>query len=133
MNTIPFDTGLKAYKLGSGVLRFHPGDPNVYARFLEGAEKLRKVEEALRGTPEEGWVAALQRADEEMKGILGWIFGPGNDFEAILSGVNLLAVGENGKLLVTNLFEALEPVLTEGAERCAAAVAAQAKADRDAR
>lgn len=133
MKTISFDSGVKAYKLGAGVLRFHPGDPNVYARFLEGAEKLRQIEGALRETAEEDAIAALQRADGEMKAILGWIFGPGNDFEEILSGVNLLAVGENGKLLVTNLFEALEPVLIEGAERCAAAAAAQAKAARDSR
>ena len=72
-------------------------------------------------------------ADRQMKQVLGWIFGPGNDFEEMLAGVNLLAVGSSGKLLVTSLFEALEPVLTEGAEHCAAAAAAQAKAARDSR
>ena len=131
MKTISFDTGVKAYKLGAGVLRFHPGDPNVYARFLEGAEKLRAAEAGLQEA--EDALAAVQAADRQMKQILGWIFGPGNDFEEMLAGVNLLAVGSSGKLLVTELFEALEPVLTEGAERCAAAAAARAKDARDSR
>ena len=131
MKTIQFDSGVKAYKLGAGVLRFHPGDPNVYARFLEGAEKMQQIQQQLReGTDT---LSALQTADRQMKQVLGWIFGPGNDFEEMLAGVNLLAVGSSGKLLVTSLFEALEPVLTEGAEHCAAAAAAQAKAARDSR
>ena len=41
------------------------------------------------------------------------------DFQKILSGVNLLAVADNGERVVTNLFAALEPVLVEGAKRCA--------------
>ena len=43
----------------------------------------------------------------------------GNDFDKILGGVNLLAVADNGQRVVTNLMEALQPILTAGAERCA--------------
>ena len=68
-------------------------------------------------------------ADEKMKGILNWVFGGSNDFHKLLEGINLLAVAENGERVVTNLFEALEPVLVEGAKLCAAT---QAKAKRNA-
>lgn len=118
MKKISFDSGVRAYRLGEGVLRFNPGDPNVYARFLEGADKLRDAEQELAASREDP-LTALQKADSRMKEILGWIFGPGNDFEAMLAGVNLLAVAENGERVVTNLFAALEPVLVAGAEACA--------------
>lgn len=135
MKKISFDSGVRAYRLGEGVLRFNPGDPNVYARFLEGAEKLRAVEQAFETAPEDV-LTALQTADRQMKEILGWIFGPGNDFEEILAGVNLLAVAENGERVVTNLFAALEPVLVAGAEACAGkaadAAVQKAKARRSA-
>lgn len=127
MEKISFDSGIKSYKInGAGVLRFNPGDPNVYARFLEAADKLQTVEAALaeeaKQLPQADGAAVVQllnRADREMKGILAWVFGEDNDFDKILKGVNLLAVADNGQRVVTNLLEALQPVLVEGAERCA--------------
>lgn len=127
MEKISFDSGIKSYKInGTGVLRFNPGDPNVYARFLEAADKLQDVENALveeaRKLPDAdgaGVVQLLARADKEMKQVLGWVFGEENDFDKILGGVNLLAVADNGQRVVTNLLAALQPVLVEGAERCA--------------
>lgn len=126
MDKISLDSGLRSYRLGQGILRFNPGDPNVYARFSEGAEKLRQVEKEFTASGE-ALFGALQQADRQMKDILGWIFGPGNDFEEMLGGVNLLAVAENGQRVVTNLFAALEPILVEGAERCAGAQAEEAR------
>jgi len=127
MEKISFDSGVKSYKInGTGVLHFNPGDPNVYARFLEAADKLRGVEKALveeaKKLPEgdgAGMVQLLNRADKEMKQVLSWVFGQENDFDKILGGVNLLAVAENGQRVAINLLEALQPVLVEGAERCA--------------
>lgn len=127
MEKISFDSGIKSYKInGAGVLRFNPGDPNVYARFLEAADKLQTVEAALaeeaKQLPQADGAAVVQllnRADREMKGILAWVFGEDNDFDKILKGVNLLAVADNGQRVVTNLLEALQPILVEGAERCA--------------
>lgn len=127
MEKISFDSGVRSYKInGTGVLRFNPGDPNVYARFLEAADKLQEVEASLvaeaKTIPEAdgaGVVQLLNRADREMKGILSWVFGQENDFDKILGGVNLLAVADNGQRVVTNLLEALQPILVEGAERCA--------------
>ena len=127
MEKISFDSGIKRYKInGAGVLCFNPGDPNVYARFLEAADKLQDVENALAEEAKKlsqadgaGVVQLLNRADKEMKQVLGWVFGESNDFDKILGGVNLLAVADNGQRVVTNFLEALQPILVEGAERCA--------------
>ena len=48
MEKLQFDSGVKSYRLGGGVLRFHPGDPNLYIRFLEAAEKFKALEEELK-------------------------------------------------------------------------------------
>ena len=132
MEKIQFDAGQRSYRInGAGILRFNPGDPNLYARFLESVEKLQKVEAELTQQAEEmqgeDIVKLMTRADEKMKEILNWVFGADNDFHKLLGGVNLLAVAENGERVVTNLFEALEPVLVEGAKRCAGDVAARSR------
>lgn len=128
METLHFDSGIQEYKLcGEGVLRFNPADPNLYARFLEAAEKIQEIEkEMVQQTQvmdaQDTGVAVvklLQEADRKMKDALGWVFGGDNDFHKLLGGVNLLAVGVNGQRVATNLFEALQPILLSGAERCA--------------
>jgi len=124
MEKIELDMGLRAYRVGEGVLRFHPGDPNVYARFSQASGKLEELEAELRQSQQDP-VEALEQADRRLKDLLGWIFGPGNDFDAICGGVSLLAVGENGKTLAQSLLDALEPVLLEGAEGYAKALAEQ--------
>lgn len=135
MEKIQFDVGQRSYRInGGGILRFNPCDPNLYRRFMEAVEKLQAVEEALTQQAQsarDGDILALMAdADRKMKEILNWIFGSGNDFHKLLEGINLLAVAENGERVVTNLFEALEPVLVEGAKLCAGQ---QAKAVRSAR
>ena len=128
MEKIQFDSGIKAYRINeTGILRFNPADPNIYVRFLEAVEKLRALERELaeQARAAEGQadgvtaVKLMAEADRQMKAVLGWVFGSGNDFEELLNGVNLLAVAGNGQRVVTNLLEALQPVLAEGAELCA--------------
>ena len=139
MEKIQLDNGMKSYRLGEqGVLRFNPGDPNLYARFLEAAEKIQALEAELtkqaQGQDGASAVQLMAQADRQMKEVLGWVFGPGNDFDQLLEGVNLLAVAGNCERVVTNLFAALQPVLVAGAERCARektdAAVAKAKARR---
>ena len=103
METIQFDCGIKEYRLGGGVLRFNPADPNLYARFAQAGEKLRQVEQEVSGG-EGDTLDLMTQADSRMKQVLSWVFGPGNDMDKLLGGVNLLA--------------ALEPVLLAGAEAC---------------
>ena len=124
MEKIQFDSGVRSYRInGGGILRFNPGDPNLYSRFLEAVGKLQEAEKELTRQAEtaqaEDIVKLMQQADEKMKNILGWVFGESNDFHKLLGGVNLLAVAENGQRVVTNLMEALQPVLVKGAEECA--------------
>ena len=132
MEKIQFDSGVRSYSInGGGLLRFNPCDPNVYSRFLEAVDKLQTVEEELlRETADGEIVKALAAADGRMKQILNWVFGGDNDFQKLLAGVNLLAVAENGERVVTNLFAALEPVLIEGAKRCAGEQVRLAKENR---
>lgn len=144
MEKLVFDSGIRKYSIGEGVLRFNPTDPNVYARFMDAVEKIQAVEDNLveqgrkldAESPESGGavVKLMAEADREIKKILSEVFGGENDFDRILGGVNLLAVGDNGERVVTNLLYALTPVMQEGAERCAqqqaSAAVAQAKQNR---
>ena len=147
MEKLIFDTGVKEYKInGSGILRFNPSDPNVYARFLDAMEKIQTVEKKLvakaaeieyAGDQEQSGAAVLRmmaEADREIKEILAQVFGAGNDFDKILGGVNLLAVAGNGERVITNLLQALQPIMVSGAESCAKqqvdGAVAQAKQNR---
>ena len=124
MEKLTFDTGIKRYKVGSGVLAFNPTDPNLYSRFLGCLDQLQQLETQLEETPLSGeeLLRSLQEADSQVKAALGRVF-PGNDMEAIFQGVSLLAVGGNGERVLTNFLAALEPVLRCGALRCARAEA----------
>lgn len=128
MEKITLDTGLKSYRInGGGVLKFNPTDPNLYIRFQEAVDKIKQLEQELaqaQGDPLEN----LGRADQQIKKTLNWVFGGDNDFDLLLGCVNVLAVASNGERVVTNLLEALLPVLTQGARLCAGT---QAKAARD--
>lgn len=130
MEKLIFDTGMKSFAVNDGgVLRFNPSDPNVYARFVEAAAKIQAVEDdmvkksqSINAEGEEAGEAALKlmkEADQEMKKILGWVFGEINDFEKIFAGVNLMAVGENGERVITNFISALLPIMQAGAQKCA--------------
>ena len=138
MKKIKFDSGLETLAIGGGVLRFNPADPNLYVRFQEAAEKLQAVEDGLaaRAGEDDGGEAVirlLRDADLEMKQILGWVFGPDNDFDAITGGVNLLSAGADGKTVAEHLFAALEPVLVAGAKACAQQQTSQAVARANSR
>ena len=124
METIPFDSGVRSYRLGAGILKFNPSDPNVYARFLASLDRLAALESELK-TAETDPVTAMYAADKQVKAILSEVFGPENDMDAIFSGISLLAVGENGRRLLTNFLAAIEPILHEGIRRCAEAEAAR--------
>lgn len=127
MEKLQFDSGVKSYRLNGGsLLRFNPADPNVYARFLDAADKFAQVEQEMteraRKLPDDDGAAVvqlLQEADKQMKQVLTWVFGQENDFDKILGGINLLAVAGNGERVITNLLAALQPVLIAGAESCA--------------
>ena len=125
MEKLTFDTGVKSYKVGAGVLKFNPTDPNIYARFLETLDSLSQLEAELTQASGADAIAALAQADKTIKEKLSYVFGGDNDLQAIFSGVSLLAVGANGERLITNFLAAIEPILSAGARQCAAAEAAK--------
>ena len=136
MKELNFDSGVEEYRIaGGGVLRFNPGDPNLYSRFMEATEKLADMEKSLSrqstdGQAPEQVLELLRETDRQMKQLLDWVFGGGNDFDKALGGVNLLAVGAGGERVVTNLFAALGEILTAGAKEFADGEVARAKARR---
>ena len=121
MKTIKLDTGVEQFKLPGGVLRFNPADPNVYVRFQQALESLQQLEQDMAAEVTNGadFLQVLARTDKAIKQNLNLVFGPGNDFDAICGGVNLLSADAEGQRLISKLFAALEPVLLEGARQCA--------------
>lgn len=145
MEQIIFDSGIKEYRINdSGVLRFNPSDPNVYARFMNATDKIRAVEQEMakkanaltaEGTDVSGenMVLILRETDAKIKKILNEIFGHGNDFDKLLENVNLMAVATNGERVITNLLAALQPIMEDGAKACVDTEVEAAKHNRDQR
>ena len=108
MEQLTIDTGLREYAVnggpehGGGVLRFNPSDPNVYSRFCTLQNQLQELEQQVQAQSPTGTdaIQLLAQADQRAKGLLAEVFGPGNDFDAMLGGTNLLAVAGNGDLAV---------------------------------
>lgn len=144
MHKIQVDTGVEEFEVnGRGVLRFNPGDPNLYHRFFDVREQLTALQDELtRRTAElehnpdpDGRAAAelvlLAEYDRRIKAMLGSVFGAGNDFDALLDGVNLAGLGRNGRPVVQNLLDALAPVLQQGAQATVQATAREAVREAD--
>ena len=146
-----FDDGLLRLDVnGNGLLTFNPSDFNVYQRFFQLLKELpelekRYVAQVERSSGETGGEDSFQLAalrlpgrelarardmDREIKEKLSGVFGPGNDFDALLGGVNVMAVGNNGQRVITNLLNALAPCIEEGAERHMKDAAQEAKLGR---
>lgn len=145
MQKLNVDIGVREFQIGEGVLRFNPSDPNVYQRFMEALPKVEAVEQELvekaRQIPhdENNGKEALRlmaEADTKTKALLDEVF-TGNSFDAIVDGVNLMAVAGNGERVITNLLAALQPIIQQGAKRFydqkAGEAVAAAKANRQQR
>lgn len=145
MKKIIFDNGMEEYQLveGGDILRFNPKDQNVYARFMDSIEKIKAVEQEMAGKYNiidrnsndvgEKTLMLMRETDTRIKGILNQVFGSGNDFDNILCGVNLMAVGSNGKRIIQNLMDALMPILEAGARACVQEEVQKAKENREER
>lgn len=144
MEQLNFDSGVKEYQLPGGILRFNPTDPNVYARFMECTDKIRAVEQQMAAKAKiltdqkpnnigEESLKIMRETDTKIKTILNEIFGHGNDFDKLLDGVNLMAVGTNGERVISNLLGALQPVMEEGAKACVSSEVSAAKLNREQR
>lgn len=133
MKKITFDSGLRKYELGNGVLSFNPLDPNLYERFVEATEKLQHLEEEMLKSAKDAEITGvdalviLKGVDNKAKTILNNVFGGANDFDHMLAGVNLMAVATNGERVITNLMNALTPILEQGAKDCATSFMSEGK------
>lgn len=145
---LQFDDGLLHLDInGNGLLTFNPSDFNVYERFFQLARELpaiekkyvSEIEEASTGDdPDDTKIfelagRELERAkeiDADIKRRLGDVFGPGNDFDALLGGVNVMALGSNGERVITNLLNALAPYIENGVNNHVESAASAAKANR---
>ena len=128
MEAFKLNTGIREFKINDrGVLRFNPSDPSIYSRFMDAGEKIqalesKMIEDAKKLNTESDdnhgtlVLKMLTDTDREVKKILADVFGNGNDFDEILEGVNLMAVGTNGERIITNFLNAIAPIFQEGIE-----------------
>ena len=137
MKKISFDSGIREFQInGNGVLRFNPSDLNVYNRFIESIDEIKKIENTLveRGKelgekPSGADIIKLMReSDRQIKKVLTYVFGEQNDFEQIFDGVNTMAPTDNGERVITNFFAALSPMMEEGVRKFVDDEALKAKA-----
>ena len=121
MENLNICLGVEEYQIaGGGVLRFNPTDPNIYAAFLDSRKAVEEIHKHFRKQAKSAKDGAdvlqlLRDADSRLKNLLSDIF-PGNDFHKALGGVNLLALGSDGRTVAENLLAALEEILSAGAK-----------------
>ena len=126
-----FDTGIKEFDVnGNGLLRFNPSDPNLYNRFMSVHSEIEAIESDIqqRRTEELTSEAVLEMMadyDRRVKEKLSYVFGPENDFDKLLGGVNLMAMTTSGNLVVTNLLNAIYPIIEDGVKQYAKMEAAR--------
>lgn len=144
MEILNIDVGIKRYQLveGGAPLSFNPGDPNVYARYMEVVPKIKAVEQKMAGkanavdanAPDAGEKALkiMRETDLKMKQLLNQVFGEDNDFDKILKGVNLMAVTQNGRV-INSVLDALTPIMNSGAKSCVDSEVKAAKLNREQR
>lgn len=125
MEKLIVDNGFLELEINdSGVLRFNASDFNVYQRFLKLARELPELEKEYSNIEGQADADELEFAgatldkveemDRRIKERLAWVFGQNNDFDQLLDGVNLMAVGKNGERVITNLLNALTPYMERG-------------------
>ena len=145
MEKLNISIGIKRYQLveGGALLSFNPGDPNVYARYMEMVPRIKAVEQEMAGKAKavdtnaadagEKTLQLMRETDRRMKEILNQIFGKENDFDEILMGVNLMAVTEDGSRVINNVLDALTPIMNNGAKSVVNTEVKNAKLNREQR
>lgn len=140
MRELNFDSGIVEYRVnGKATLSFNRSDPNLYNRMQELNGKLAAIDSDLKKEKDaaEGGLALVKlfsAYDKRIKAELSFVFGEQNDFDAIFEGQNVLSIAGNGKFLITNFIEALQPIIESGVKEYAkleaANAVAQAKRER---
>lgn len=133
---------------GNGLLVFNPTDFNLYERFYALRKELPELEKKyaaeVETVPEEAdedeiieltgqELGKAKAIDAEVKARLSAVFGAGNDFDKLLGGVNVMALGSNGERVITNLLHALTPYIEKGVAEHTQDEVAAAKLNREQR
>lgn len=134
MKKISFDTGVQEFSVNGHALRFNPSDPNVYHRFFDAQHRIEQLGDEYIAKLSQGAAQAentavssdgfsaeqslgfLREIDQKVKEQLQYVFGGANDFDAIFDGVNLMAPNKAGHMVITDFFDAMEPIIREGFE-----------------
>lgn len=136
---LKFDDGIIELEINdNGLLRFNPADLNVYQRLCELLRELPELEKKYAAEVEASGVQPsnpdelspsevvelvgedldnAKEIDAEVKKKLAWAFGPGNDFDQLLGGVNVMSPGRNGERTITNFLYAVKPYFEDGMKR----------------
>lgn len=119
---LTFDAGIKELEINeNGVLTFNPSDFNVYKRFMALAQELpgleKEYESKKEATEADSVLSQADEIDQLVKAKLAAVFGPQNDFDKLLGGVNVMAMGNNGQRIITNFLNALLPYMEAGIKR----------------
>ena len=121
MQKLTIPTGTVEIQInGRRGLRVNPGDPDVYMKCAELCRDLPGMSERLRTQADslsdaeslETAMAAARELDAAVKARLNQIFNA--DFDALLGGVSMLAIAENGHTVLENLLTAVMPALEAG-------------------
>lgn len=129
MIELNFDNGVQEIPVnGRAVLRLNPNDPNLYLRFKNAVNDIRRMESELdqkraEVTDNLEILELLGVYDQKVKAMLFQVFGQENDFDQIFGGVSVMGVARNGELAITNFFNALVPIFDEAAKTYARAEA----------
>lgn len=128
MENLVFDDGLVELNINNrGVLRFNPSDFNLYSRFYAFCNKMPEIIDGYKpmtiDTDDGDDIATigqnlsvLETIDAQIKEELSTVFGSGNDISKIFQGVNLMARGGNGEMIITNFLNAITPYIEQGAK-----------------
>lgn len=122
MRELNFDNGVQEIPVnGRAVLRLNPNDPNLYLRFKNAVNDIRRMESELdqkraEVTDNLEILELLGMYDQKVKAMLFQVFGQENDFDQIFGGVSVMGVARNGELAITNFFNALAPIFDEAAK-----------------
>ena len=113
MAVLNINLGLKSYEICDtdgntvGVIRFNPSDPGMVSRWKEVQEFINGFDEKEYNAPEK-----IGEADRAIKEKFNYAFGA--DVSSVLfQNVSSLALCEDGRMVLENVLEAVQPIIEE--------------------
>lgn len=126
MEKIQFDTGVKEFECGGGILRVNFSDYNTYKRLLDMKEYVNnlidkyetEINNYINGHEKDSMEKQtvysfdiMYKIDKEVKQELEKVFNIDNDFDKIFNGVNVFSINNKGKMIIQDFIEAIVPII----------------------